>query len=140
MTRNGVRIPLQGGEGDPNGEFNAIYSKFTPGKGFADVNDGSSYVQVVTWNDGACPDAATILTYSESDNPTSPFYADQTALFSRKQWVPERFCENAVLAGTRSTTVLEPGSTQSTPVRHPRKRRRHRAARRRRKRAHAADP
>ena len=67
---------------------------------------GSSYVQAVTWNDGPCPDAATILTYSQSANPRSPFFADQGPLFSRKQWVPVRFCRRDVIRHTLSTTVL----------------------------------
>jgi acyl-homoserine-lactone acylase len=141
VTRNGVRIPLHGGEGDPNGEFNAIYDDFTPGSGFGDVYDGSSYVQAVTWNNGPCPQAATILTYSESDNPTSPFYADQTRLFSAKQWVPDRFCQADVLADTRSTTVLEAPTTATSPAasrRAPRpSTRRRRATHRRHVRRHA---
>ena len=109
VTRNGTRIPVHGGLGDPNGEFNAIRTTFTAATGFSEIEHGSSYIQVVTWNDGPCPDAATILTYSESDNPSSPYFADQTRLFSAKQWVPDRFCAADVLAGTRSTTVL-PGA------------------------------
>ena len=88
--------PIHGGPGDPNGDFDAIYSTFVPGSGFTPVHDGSSYVQAVTWNNSSCPDAATILTYSESSNPRSPFFSDQTRLFSRKVWVPEYFCPAAV--------------------------------------------
>jgi acyl-homoserine-lactone acylase len=71
-----------------------------PGQGFTDVEEGSSYVQVVTWRDGgSCAvDAATILTYSLSTNPRSPHFADQTRLFSQKKWLTERFCEKDVLA------------------------------------------
>jgi acyl-homoserine-lactone acylase len=106
VVRARQRIAIHGGRGDPHGEFNAIESEFVPGKGFAEVAGGSSYVQVVTWNDGPCPDAATILTYSQSANPRSPFFADQGPLFSRKQWVPVRFCRGDVLRHTLSTTVL----------------------------------
>src|SRR4051794_3183070 len=52
VVRGGRRIPIHGGPGDPNGQFNAIESGFTPGRGFGEVAGGSSYVQVVTWNDG----------------------------------------------------------------------------------------
>ena len=99
-------VPIHGGPGDPNGDFNAIYSSFTAGSGFTPVHDGSSYVQAVTWNSSPCPDAATILTYSESSNPSSPFHWDQTRLFSRKQWVPEYFCRQAVLRHTLTTTIV----------------------------------
>ena len=106
ITRGGRRIPIHGGPGDPHGQFNAIETGFRPGQGFAEVAGGSSYVQAVTWNDGPCPDAATILTYSQSANPRSPFFADQGPLFSRKQWVPVRFCRRDVIRHTLSTTVL----------------------------------
>jgi len=99
-------VPIHGGPGDPNGDFDAIYSSFVNGSGFTPVHDGSSYVQAVTWNNSPCPDAATILTYSESSNPRSPFFSDQTKLFSRKVWVPEYFCAAAVRAHTLSTTSI----------------------------------
>jgi acyl-homoserine-lactone acylase len=107
QTAHGARIPLHGGPGDPNGEFNAIYTKFTAGRGFGAPYTGSSFVQVVGWNNGACPIGGSILTYSESDNPSSPHYADQTALFSRKRWVPDTFCQAAILRATQHTTVLD---------------------------------
>ncbi len=55
--------------------------------------------QAVTWNPGvACPQAATLLTYSQSGNPTSPHYADQTRLFAQRQWVTPYFCAAQVAA------------------------------------------
>jgi acyl-homoserine-lactone acylase len=102
-------IPIHGGPGDPNGDFNAIYATFTSGKGFDPVTEGSSYVQAVTWHDGPCPDARTILTYSLSDNPRSPFFDDQTEMFSRKQWVHERFCAGDVKRHTVSITRVASG-------------------------------
>ena len=92
VEKNGRWYPIHGGPGDPNGDFNAIWTTWTA-KGPAQVDGGSSFVQVVTWNDGPCPNARTILTYSESTDPTSPHYADQTALFSKKQWVRDEFCD-----------------------------------------------
>jgi acyl-homoserine-lactone acylase len=32
-------------------------------------------------------DAHTILTYGQSEDPTSPWSSDQTEMFGRKQWV-----------------------------------------------------
>jgi acyl-homoserine-lactone acylase len=107
-TRGGTKIPIHGGPGDPNGNFNAISARWN-GKGFDDIEHGSSFVQVVTWNDGPCPDARTILTYSESTDSTSPHYADQTRLFSGKRWVRGLFCRNDVLRGTLSTTAVAKG-------------------------------
>jgi acyl-homoserine-lactone acylase len=107
-------IPIHGGPGDPNGEFNAIYTAFDPGKGFEPIQEGSSYVQAVTWHNGPCPDARTILTYSLSTNPRSPFFDDQTAMFGRKQWVHERFCAADVKKHTVSTTTVRSGARTKT--------------------------
>ena len=73
-------------------------------------------------NRSPCPDAATILTYSESSNPGSPFHSDQTRLFSRKQWVPEYFCRQAVLRHTLSTTTVGANvRTRTVTKRRPRR-------------------
>ena len=37
-----------------------------------------------------------VLSYSQSENPESPHYADQTRLFSQKQWLPMRFTEQQI--------------------------------------------
>ncbi len=103
VVRNGKQIPLPGGPGDPFGEFNGIYQN-QPG---ADPAFSSSYIQDVTWSTGnPCPEAATLLTYSESDNPDSPYYADQTELFSHSEWVTADFCPAQVSAHAVSTTVV----------------------------------
>ncbi|HVY09558.1 MAG TPA: penicillin acylase family protein [Mycobacteriales bacterium] len=99
VHKNGHFIPIQGGPGDPNGEFNAIYAPWVKGKGEGDIEEGSSFVQVVTWRNGtSCPVARTILTYSESSDPTNPHYADQTKMFSKKHWIHDEFCASAIAA------------------------------------------
>ena len=104
VVRDGTKIPLPGGPGDPDGELNAIYQFGGPG---SVPLYGSSYIQVVTWKTGdRCPQAATLLTYSESDNPTSPHYADQTELFSHREFATAYFCPAQVTAHAVSTTVL----------------------------------
>ena len=50
-------------------------------------------------DDPDCPvDARTILTYSQSTNPNSPYFADQTRMFSNKEWVDEAYCEDEIAA------------------------------------------
>ena len=44
------------------------------------------------------PSGSAILSYSQSENPDSPFYADQTRLFSQEQWLPMRFTEREIKA------------------------------------------
>ena len=95
VVRNGHRIPIHGGPGDPNGVFNAINAPFVPGKGYPDVPHGSSFVMAASLK-GRCPKVSTILTYSQSDNPDSLHYADQTRLFSHKRWVRDRFCPKQI--------------------------------------------
>jgi acyl-homoserine-lactone acylase len=100
---DGQRIPLPGGPADPNGEINAMYISY-PG---AVPDLGSTYIQVATWESGdPCPEAATVLTYSESDNPASPHYDDQTKLFSHRQWATAYFCPAQVAAHAVSARVV----------------------------------
>ena len=89
-------IPVHGGPG-PNGVFNVITAPFVPGQGFPNVVHGSSFVMAAQFTDG-CPESRSILTYSLSSDPTSPFFADQNRLFAKKQWVDMRFCESEILA------------------------------------------
>ena len=66
--------------------------------GYTEVSTGSSHIQAVGWNGSRCPVARTLLTYSQSENPDSPHYSDQTRLFSQEKWVTARFCEKDILA------------------------------------------
>lgn len=47
---------------------------------------GNSYIQFVTWDD-AGPVAEGILTYSQSSNPASSHFSDQTRVYAAGQWV-----------------------------------------------------
>jgi acyl-homoserine-lactone acylase len=107
VTRDGERIPIHGGpHGD--GVFNVITNSFVQGQDhLGEPVHGSSYIQVVTWDRRGCPDAATILTYSQSTDPTSPHYADQTRLFSRHGWVTPPHCADDVAAAPGQTTRLK---------------------------------
>ncbi len=98
VAYHGQHIPIPGGPGDPDGIYNAIYTGEYPGAPPTAPDSGSSFIQVVTWNGTACPVGATILTYSESSNPASPHFADQTRLFSQKKWLTDRFCNSAIAA------------------------------------------
>ena len=73
---------------------------------YPDVDSGSSFMMAVELTPGG-PRARTVLTYSESANPASPHHTDQTVLFSRGQWVTERFTEAEIHADPYlSTTSL----------------------------------
>src|SRR5215467_7678271 len=99
VSYHGSHITIPGGPGDPDGIYNAIYVGDEPGDSATAPDSGSSFIQVVTWpRHGACPVGSTILTYSESYNPASPHFADQTKLFSKKQFLPDRFCPSQIAA------------------------------------------
>jgi acyl-homoserine-lactone acylase len=99
VTYHGSHIPIAGGPGDPDGIFNAIYVNSEPGDSLTAPDSGSSFIQVVTWQKNSpCPVGSTILTYSESSNPSSPHFADQTKLFSKKRWLMDRFCQSQIAA------------------------------------------
>jgi acyl-homoserine-lactone acylase len=99
VSYHGSRITIPGGPGDPDGIYNAIFVHDEPGDSLTAPDDGSSFIQVVTWpRHGACPVGSTILTYSESSNPASPHFADQTKLFSKKRFLPDRFCPSQIAA------------------------------------------
>jgi acyl-homoserine-lactone acylase len=103
---DGTVTPYHGGPG-ALGVFNVIEAQWDPAKGYVGpVGEGSSYIQVVSFTGSGCPDARTILTYSQSTNPRSPHYSDQTKLYSAGRWVTDRFCRADVLKATQSTRHL----------------------------------
>ena len=97
VVRNGERIPIGGGTARL-GVFNSIGGIWDPAGGYTEMQQGATYMHVVAFDGDRCPDTATLLAYSQSTDPTSPHYSDQTKLYSRKQWVTERFCERDILA------------------------------------------
>jgi acyl-homoserine-lactone acylase len=101
--RNGGRIPIHGGEGAYDGIANFVNyaangttlepetapvkvkgSRFLTKDGYP-VNRGSSFVMALEYTAGG-PRAQAFLTYSQSGDPASPLYYDQTELFSAKKW------------------------------------------------------
>jgi acyl-homoserine-lactone acylase len=97
VVRNGERIPIHGGH-NSHGVLNMITPTWDPTAGDVEVVHGSSHIQVVSYTGGRCPDAATLLTFSQSANQASPHFADQTKLFSDGKWVRSRFCERDILS------------------------------------------
>jgi acyl-homoserine-lactone acylase len=88
---HGQRVALHGGN-----EFEGVLNKLeTQGQPTIDaagysVNFGSSYIQVVTFDDRG-PVAQGILTYGQSSEPGSEHAYDQLPMFAAKQWQPLPF-------------------------------------------------
>ncbi|MFE4857764.1 penicillin acylase family protein [Streptomyces sp. NPDC056670] len=105
VTRNGEQIPIHGAVTEV-GVLNVV----TPGQvdGKPDITFGSSFIQQVKFTADGPPQASSVLAYSQSANPNSPHYADQTKLFSAGQWVTERFTEDQIAASpVLETKVLD---------------------------------
>ena len=95
VERNGRRIPLHGGPTMTS--YNAMDVELVPKVGYTNPTSATSYVQVVSVGpDG--PQADAILASSQSSDPASPFYADQTDMYSHKLWLALPFTADAVAA------------------------------------------
>lgn len=69
------------------------------------VNYGSSFVMALQFT-AQGPKADMMLAYSQSHDPTSPFFADQTQLFSQGLWRPMLFLADDVKNATVKTVTL----------------------------------
>ncbi|MFF1377510.1 penicillin acylase family protein [Streptomyces sp. NPDC058308] len=96
VVRGGKRLPVPGGT-ESLGVWNKIEADWDAKKGYTEVVHGSSHIQAVGWTAGHCPEARTLLSYSQSSNPRSPHYSDQTKLYAKERWVTSRFCEKDIL-------------------------------------------
>src|SRR3954468_4637129 len=91
-------IPLGGGLGDEAGNANALASRnpvANSGK-YKPITYGSSHIQAISFLDNGAVDTKTILTYGQSEDPTSPWSKDQTELFGKKQWVSFPFTSSQI--------------------------------------------
>jgi acyl-homoserine-lactone acylase len=93
QLRSDAPVAVHGGS-HWEGVFNQMRTWFRPPKGYI-VAHGSSFIMVVSLA-GRCPDVRSILTYSQSSDPTSPYFSDQTEMFSSKQWIHAPFCPDEI--------------------------------------------
>jgi acyl-homoserine-lactone acylase len=73
-------------------------------QGYVGAHWGQSYLQTVTFDEQG-PVAQAMLTYGQSVDPASPWYADQTLLYSRKSWPSLPFTQEKIKADPNYTTV-----------------------------------
>jgi acyl-homoserine-lactone acylase len=100
MAGNEV-IAIHGGPGGL-GILNMQESRPAPYGGLIPVH-GTSYIQIVSF-DAKGPVADAILSYSQSTNPASPHYADQTRNYAAKAWHRLPFHPQDVRAATLGET------------------------------------
>ncbi|MEL6238470.1 MAG: penicillin acylase family protein [Pseudomonadota bacterium] len=102
IRKDGVeRIAIHGGPGTA-GVLNMQRSRVVDG-GITPVH-GSSYIQIVGFDeDGPVADA--ILSYSQSTNPASPHYADQTRNYAGKTWHRLPFTDEEIAAAKIGETI-----------------------------------
>lgn len=98
-------IPIPGGDGGA-GMWSVITSQFRPGVGYSPIVHGNSYIQAVGWQQDGRVDAKAILTYSQSEDPRSPHFADQTRLYSDSEWISMPFYEEDIAADPNLVTLL----------------------------------
>ncbi len=120
--RNGGRIPIHGGDGPYEGIANVVDysgarttletstipnkisgSRYLAKEGYL-INRGTSFIMALEFT-AKGPRARAFLTYSESGDPTSPQYYDQTQLFSEKKWRKILFTEAEIKSDANLKTT-----------------------------------
>ena len=103
--RNGVRIPLHGGNGNQEGTYGSLTMRSgLTSSGYVGAHWGQSYIQTVTFDEQG-PVAQGMLTYNQSTDPASPWYADQTRVYSRKEWPVLPFTQERIKADPNYTSI-----------------------------------
>lgn len=105
VTRNDRRIPIHGGQ-EIEGVFNKVESDFVAQQGYPEVTRWStSWILAADYGE-EWPEVKGLLAYSISGNPESPHYADQTEIYSSKDWLDLPFSPaNVRAAAVRRYTV-----------------------------------
>ena len=91
--RGGERLPMSGCS-DSEGCFNILTARRNE-QGVYQPYTGSSFVMAAELTDNG-PRGHAILRYSQSEDPASPHFADQTRLYAQERWLPLRFTERAI--------------------------------------------
>ena len=104
-AKGGEMIPIHGGAG-PEGVFNVVtVADPQPRQGWTRIRTGASWIMTVEFTPRG-PVSQGLLTYSQSTNPNSPHWADQTRLYSREGWDDLLFNDRDVEAKTVSRVRL----------------------------------
>ena len=69
------------------------------------VVHGSSFIMTLGWGNHG-PKAEALLSYSQSGDPDSPHFDDQTRLYAQKAWRPIRYTLDDIQANAVSTRIV----------------------------------
>lgn len=69
------------------------------------VVHGSSFIMTLGWTDEG-PEAEALLSYSQSSDPSSPYFDDQTQLYAEKAWRPIRYTPADIEENAVSTRII----------------------------------
>ena len=100
--RGATPIPVHGGE-ENLGIYNKVSSALVPNLGYV-ITTGTSYIQTVQYTDAGV-NAQGFLSYSQSTDPASPHFADQTMRFMNKQWITFPFTEAQITSDPAYSTM-----------------------------------
>jgi acyl-homoserine-lactone acylase len=92
-VRGKEKFPMSGCP-DDEGCFNVLTTK-RDDSGIYVPYTGSSFVMAAEFTRKG-PRGRAILRYSQSENPRSPYCADQTRLYSKERWLPLRFTDREI--------------------------------------------
>ncbi len=98
-------VNLHGGSGD-EGVLNVMQGEAPGPKGYANISNGTGYLQLVYWDKGTVR-AKTLLAHGQSSDIASPHYADQLDHFARKELVPFPFEKADVVATTIEQITID---------------------------------
>jgi len=102
--RHEEKIEIPGGQGWA-GMFSVIIANLNKDRGYNPILHGNSYIQVISWDASGQVRPSGMLTYSQSQEPESPHYADLTELYSEGRWVEFPFTEEQILADPKLQTL-----------------------------------
>ena len=100
--RGATPIPVHGGE-ENLGIYNKVSSALVPNLGYV-ITTGTSYIQTVQYTDAGV-NAQGFLSYSQSTDPASPHFSDQTMRFMNKQWITFPFTEAQITSDPAYSTM-----------------------------------
>jgi acyl-homoserine-lactone acylase len=103
VMRNGERIAVPG-DAAAAGAWTTIEASRASEAGTSAIY-GTSYLQVVGWNSDGTIEARGILASSQSEDPGSPNYADQTRLYAERRWIRLPFRDEEIRADPALKTL-----------------------------------